>query len=141
MALSTELREALVRRRPKPRITVDTEPVEVPTMELKDASPGDDPNDNPDPDDCVLAALPSPSPDWSHILGGRPHEAASGPLARMALLAVGCRLGYIHRQTLWVRPPDAVARVRCAGCWRWLTASEGWLLFTSWPAESNRTRW
>jgi hypothetical protein len=67
---------------------------------------GDDPNDNPDLDDrsdserkdpalSVTLALPPPSPDWSHFLGGRPHAAASALSARLALLAVGCRLG-IH---------------------------------------------
>src|SRR5262245_38072808 len=49
---------------------------------------GDDPNNDPDPDDCALSALPPPSPDWSHLLCGRPHKAASAISARMALASV-----------------------------------------------------
>jgi hypothetical protein len=120
MALSTELREALVRRhRPRLREQLpEQQPGKGPAL------PGDDPDDNPDPDDCgprlsvrvaeqnvekiyTLPALPPPSPDWSHLLCGRPHEAASATSARMALLAVGCRLG-IHPS------PDALCKAtRC----------------------------
>ena len=80
--------ELLARRRHQPRKQVRELPL---PCSLNEQQPDDDPNDNPDPDDCALPALPPP-PDWSHILGGRQQEAASGPLAHMALLAVGCRL-------------------------------------------------
>jgi hypothetical protein len=57
--------------------------------------PPEGPDDSSDPHDCTLLLLPPPSPEWSHLLCGRPHEAASALSARMALLAIGCRLG-IH---------------------------------------------
>src|SRR5262249_37916303 len=31
-------------------------------------------------------------PDWSHLLGGRPHSSVSALSAHLVLLAVGCRL-------------------------------------------------
>jgi len=108
MALSTELREALASRH-RPRLRCQ---VREPNDECSDTEQplgSEDAGDYPDPDDSgprlvvrvteqnvekiyTLPALPPPSPNWSHLLCGRPHEAASAPLARMALLAVGCRL-------------------------------------------------
>src|SRR6516162_6357029 len=99
MALSTELREALASRH-RPRLREQLPELPLPDHkrrslneqqpERNQSLPDDHPNDNPD--DCALAALPPPSPDWSHLLCGRPQEAASAVSAHMALLAVGCRL-------------------------------------------------
>jgi hypothetical protein len=101
MALSTELRAALAnRQRLRPRCRA---------RELPESQPlgSDDPDDVIDPDDSgphlrkdrnffpvlpTRAALPPIPPDWSHLLGGRPHSPTSALAARMALLAVGCRL-------------------------------------------------
>jgi hypothetical protein len=95
MALSTELRDALASRH-RLRLRCRARSLnEQPPENNSD----DDPNDDTDPDDCVvqiptsLPALPPPSPDWSHLLCGRPHEPASVLFACTALLAVGCRLG------------------------------------------------
>jgi hypothetical protein len=94
MALSTELREALAsRQRLRPRKQAHQLPER--SLSDNDAALGDDPDDDPDPDDCVLPALPPPSPDWSSLLCGRPHESASALSAHMALSAVSCKLG-IH---------------------------------------------
>jgi hypothetical protein len=49
-----------------------------------------------DPDTMTMLAvlaLPPIPPEWGHILCGRSHEAASVLQGRMAMLAVGCRLG------------------------------------------------
>jgi hypothetical protein len=109
--------EALARSR-RPRVrdrSVDSHngATEHSLQQHNDTVPADDPDDRVDPDDCgprlsvtlkeqqtvekiyILPALPPPSPDWSHLLCGRPHESASTLSARMALLAVGCRLS-IH---------------------------------------------
>ena len=84
----------------------------------------EDPDDSIDPDDSAprfservadqnvekvytLPALPPLSPDWFHLLGGRPHSPASASFARMALEAVGCRLA-IH--------PSPNALCEAAGC-------------------------
>jgi len=45
--------------------------------EVQPLAGSEDPDDNPDPDDRALLALPPPSPDWSHLLGSRPHSPAS----------------------------------------------------------------
>ena len=105
MALSSELREALASRQ---RFRSRRRAHQLPERSLSNngAVPGEDSDDRVDPDDCVpqlsteparekictFPALPPPSPDWSHILGGRPHEPATAISARTALLAVGCRL-------------------------------------------------
>ena len=95
----TESLELLVSRRQRPRVPRVVQPhpcsLNEQQSEKGPALPDDSPDDNPDPDDCVvqiLTALPPPSPNWSHLLYGRPHAAASALSARMALLAVGCRL-------------------------------------------------
>jgi hypothetical protein len=44
-------------------------------------------------------ALPPIPPAWSQLLCGRAHEAASAQYGRMALLAVGCRLGVTPSQS------------------------------------------
>jgi hypothetical protein len=119
MALSTELREALASRRPRFR---------------NQARLRDDPDDDPDPDDSgpypckdrkffpVLSdtlALPPPSPDWSHLLSGRPHSPATVLSAFRALLAVGCRLSIRPREDTLL---EAV-KCRSAGDVRQLLAS------------------
>jgi hypothetical protein len=100
MALSSELREALARRS-QPRLRCraqqlpDSEGDECYGISHIDERLLDSNKTASQEQSCALSALPPPSPDWSHLLGGRPHEAASALDGTMALLALGCRLG-IH---------------------------------------------
>jgi hypothetical protein len=103
MALSSELHELLARRgRPRPRELR----LEVRPEESRDISAGEDLDEDP----VILPpclALPPIPPAWSQLLCGRAHEAANAQYGRMALLAVGCRLG-IH--------PSQSALEQVAGC-------------------------
>jgi hypothetical protein len=133
MALSTELRAALASRQ-RPRLRKQARELPLPCS-FNEQQPGEDPDDSIDPDDfgprlvvslqpvARIYALPPPSPAWSHLLSGRPHESASASSARIALLAVSCRFPLPRAQTRCARLPGAVARVPCARCWCAYTAS------------------
>jgi hypothetical protein len=95
----TESLELLASRQQRPRVPRVVQPhpcsLNEQQSEKGPALPDDSPDDNPDPDDYVMqipTALPPLSPDWSHLLGGRPHASASALDVSRALLAVGCRL-------------------------------------------------
>jgi hypothetical protein len=110
MALSSELHELLARRgRPRPReLRLEARP-----EESRDISDGEDSDDDP----VILPpclALPPIPPAWSQLLCGRAHEAASAQYGRMALLAVGCRLGVTPSQSAL----SEAARCRSVGAVR-----------------------
>jgi hypothetical protein len=71
-------------------------------------------------------ALPPPAPLWS-FLSDRSYCAVSAELARRALLAVGCYLGFIRARTRSERLPGPVARALCVGSWCKFTAGGGWM--------------
>jgi hypothetical protein len=111
MSLSTELREALVsRHRPRLRKQVresDAEGEECYGISHIVERLLDSNKTARQEQSCALLVLPPASPNWSHLLCGRPHEAASATSARTALLAVGCRLS--------ISPTTDVLR-EAAGC-------------------------
>ena len=104
MALSSELRAALAsRHRPRLRKQVQELPAGQPGercsfneregTSLPQCSETERKDRNLFPMPSMPAAPPPIPPDWSHLLCGGPHEAASALSASSALLAIGCRLG------------------------------------------------